>query len=115
MKTETLNLNPSRGTTTAHVARPDTDSAAAVILIQEWWGINDHIRDIAGRYASEGFLCIAPDLYRGKPAKRAGEAGRKIPQQFPPRKQNSILASWVSPATAWAGRLPSALRANFPN
>jgi carboxymethylenebutenolidase len=76
MKTETLNLNTSRGATTAHVARPDNDTVAAVILIQEWWGINDHIRDIAGRYAKEGYLCIAPDLYRGKLAKNAEEAGK---------------------------------------
>ena len=76
MKTETLNLNTSRGATTAHVARPDNDTVAAVILIQEWWGINDHIRDIAGRYAKEGYLCLAPDLYRGKLAKNAEEAGK---------------------------------------
>jgi carboxymethylenebutenolidase len=76
MKTETLNLNTSRGATTAHVACPDNDTVAAVILIQEWWGINDHIRDIAGRYAKEGYLCIAPDLYRGKLAKNAEEAGK---------------------------------------
>jgi carboxymethylenebutenolidase len=76
MKTETLNLNTSRGATTAHVARPDNDTVAAVILIQEWWGIDDHIRDIAGRYAKEGYLCIAPDLYRGKLAKNAEEAGK---------------------------------------
>ncbi|MBC8029222.1 MAG: dienelactone hydrolase family protein [Pyrinomonadaceae bacterium] len=74
MKTETLNLNTSRGATTAHVARPETDATAAVMLIQEWWGINDHIRDIAGRYAREGYLCVAPDLYRGKLAKDADEA-----------------------------------------
>jgi carboxymethylenebutenolidase len=76
MKTETLNLNTSRGATTAFVARPDTDSTAAVILIQEWWGINDHIRDIAGRYAKEGYLCLAPDLYRGKIAKNQDEASK---------------------------------------
>jgi carboxymethylenebutenolidase len=76
MKTELLNVNTSRGATTAHVARPEKDSAAAVILIQEWWGINDHIRDVAGRYANEGYLCIAPDLYRGKLAKNAEEAGQ---------------------------------------
>jgi len=76
MKTETLNINTSRGATTAYVARPETDSSAAVLLIQEWWGINDHIRDIAGRYAGEGFLCIAPDLYRGKVVKDAQEAAR---------------------------------------
>ena len=51
MKTEILNLTTSHGATTAHVARPDNETTAAVILIHEWWGINDHIRDIAGRYA----------------------------------------------------------------
>lgn len=77
MNTETLNLNTSHGTTTAHVARPDSNTAAAaVILIHEWWGINDHIRDLTGRYASEGFLCLAPDLYRGKVAKDAGDAAQ---------------------------------------
>lgn len=76
MKTETLNLNTSRGATTAHLARPDNDATAAIILIHEWWGINDHIRDIAGRYAKEGYLCIAPDLYRGKVAKDTEEASK---------------------------------------
>jgi len=76
MKTETLNLNTSRGATTAHVAHPDNETAAAVVLIQEWWGINDHIRDIAGRYAKEGYLCVAPDLYRGKLARNTEEASK---------------------------------------
>ena len=76
MKTETLNLNASRGATTAYLAGPDNDTAAAVILIQEWWGINDHIRDIAGRYAKEGYLCVAPDLYRGKLPRNTEEASK---------------------------------------
>ena len=76
MKTETLNLNTPRGATTAFVARPDTDPAAAVILIHEWWGINDHIRDIASRFANEGYLCVAPDLYHGRVAKDQQEAAK---------------------------------------
>ncbi|HKO96005.1 MAG TPA: dienelactone hydrolase family protein [Pyrinomonadaceae bacterium] len=76
MKTETLNLTTSHGATTAYVARPETDTAAAVILIHEWWGINDHIRDIAGRYANEGYLCVAPDLFRGKTAANPDEAAK---------------------------------------
>jgi len=76
MKTETLNLNTSSGATTAYVALPEINPAAAVILIQEYWGINDHIRNIAGRYANEGYLCLAPDLYRGKLAKNAQEASQ---------------------------------------
>jgi carboxymethylenebutenolidase len=74
MNVETLNFTTSRGTTTAFVARPETQANAAIILIQEWWGINDHIRDIAGRYAQEGYLCVAPDLYRGRVARDAQEA-----------------------------------------
>jgi carboxymethylenebutenolidase len=68
MNVESLNLSTSRGATSAYVARSHTEGDAAVILIHEWWGINDHIRDLAGRYAKEGYLCVAPDLYRGRVA-----------------------------------------------
>ena len=39
MKTETLNLNPARGATTAYVAQPDGEATAVVLVIHEWWGI----------------------------------------------------------------------------
>jgi carboxymethylenebutenolidase len=74
MNAESLNLSTSRGATSAYVARPHGEFTAAVLLIQEWWGINQHIRDIAGRYAGEGYLCVAPDLFRGRVAKDAAEA-----------------------------------------
>ena len=51
MNTETLNLQPSNGATTAVVAKPEKETKGAVVLIHEWWGINNHIRDIAARYA----------------------------------------------------------------
>ena len=78
MKTETLNFNTANGATTAFVAMPDeiADDAKAVILVQEWWGLNEHIKDIATRYADEGFIAIAPDLYRGKLATNPQEAGK---------------------------------------
>jgi carboxymethylenebutenolidase len=76
MNSEMLNLNTSRGATTAVVARPDIATSAAVILIQEWWGINDHIRDLASRYAREGYVCVAPDLYHGRVAKDSQEAAK---------------------------------------
>ena len=74
MNVETLNLTTSRGATTAYVARPHTEVDAGVIVIQEYWGINDHIRDLAGRYVNEGYLCVAPDLYRGRVAADTAEA-----------------------------------------
>jgi carboxymethylenebutenolidase len=74
MNVETLNLATSRGATTAYVARPHTEVDAGIVLIQEWWGINNHVRDIAGRYADQGYLCVAPDLYRGRVATDSAEA-----------------------------------------
>jgi len=78
MKTETFNLETSNGQTTAHVTLPeDADKKdAAIILIEEWWGINDHILDLTGRYAKEGYISVAPDLFRGKVAKDTDEASR---------------------------------------
>ncbi len=79
MKTETIQIETAGGATTAYVAMPDggpKEAGKAIILIHEWWGLNDHIKDIAGRYAAEGFTAIAPDLYRGVIAKDPEEAGK---------------------------------------
>ena len=78
MKTETLEFSTAKGDTTAYVAMPanKTDDTKAVLIIQEWWGLNDHIKDIAGRYAKEGFIAIAPDLYHGTVTTDKEEAGK---------------------------------------
>jgi carboxymethylenebutenolidase len=48
----------------AYVAQPAAEEfAPAAIVVQEWWGLNDHIRDVARRLAREGYFTIAPDLY----------------------------------------------------
>jgi len=62
---------------TAFVARPgDVEKAPAVIIVHEWWGLNPHIEDIAGRFAEEGFIAVAADLYEGKTTKDAQEASK---------------------------------------
>jgi len=76
MKPEILSFETANGDTTAVVARPAIEAESAVILIHEWWGITDHIRDLAGRYAKEGYLCVAPDLFRGKVTTDAEEASK---------------------------------------
>jgi carboxymethylenebutenolidase len=78
MKNEILELNTANGASTAYVVTPDESNGKAVIIIQEWWGLNEHIKDIANRYAAEGFTAIAPDLYRGKVTKDKEEAGRMM-------------------------------------
>jgi len=78
MRTETLDIQTANGPTTAYIARPDQGGDKTIILIQEWWGLNDHIKDIAGRYAAEGFTAVAPDLYRGKVAANPDEASKMM-------------------------------------
>jgi carboxymethylenebutenolidase len=64
--------------TRGYLARPDGDGPwPSVVVIQEWWGLNDNIRDIADRFAGEGFVALAPDLYYGQTAAEPDEA-RKL-------------------------------------
>jgi carboxymethylenebutenolidase len=76
MNTETLSFETPNGNVTAFVSKPAENTDKAVIVIQEYWGLNDHIRDIANRYAAEGFIAIAPDLYRGQLATNPGDASK---------------------------------------
>jgi carboxymethylenebutenolidase len=78
MRTETIKLETFSGDTTAFAAFPDDSNGKAVIVVQEWWGLNDHVRDIIGRYADEGYTAFAPDLYRGKLAKDPDEASKMM-------------------------------------
>ena len=48
--------------------------APAVVVIQEWWGLNDQIRGVAERFANAGFIALVPDLYRGQSTVEAEEA-----------------------------------------
>jgi carboxymethylenebutenolidase len=51
-------------TVRAYVATPKIgERRPAIIVVQEWWGLNDHIKDVARRYAGEGYVAIVPDLY----------------------------------------------------
>ncbi len=52
------------------------DKLPGLIVIHEWWGLNDHIKDVAGRFADEGYIVLAPDLYDGKATKDPSEAGQ---------------------------------------
>jgi carboxymethylenebutenolidase len=58
-----------------YLAEPEHPSgAAAVVVVQEWWGVNDQIRGVADRLASAGYVALVPDLYRGKSTVEAEEA-----------------------------------------
>lgn len=63
------------GGASGYLATPKSPGKhGAVIVIQEWWGMNDWIRGNADRFAKNGYVAIAVDLYRGKAASNAEEA-----------------------------------------
>ncbi|MEZ4656531.1 MAG: dienelactone hydrolase family protein [Caldilineaceae bacterium] len=67
------------GTLMGYLARPEGDEPApAVVVIQEWWGLNDHIMDVANRLAHEGYVALAPDLYHGEVATEPDEARKLV-------------------------------------
>ncbi|HLZ68933.1 MAG TPA: dienelactone hydrolase family protein [Dehalococcoidia bacterium] len=63
--------------TDGYLARPDGGGRhPGVIVVQEWWGLVPHIKDLADRLAGEGFVALAPDLYHGTAANEPDEAGK---------------------------------------
>src|ERR671921_2878862 len=65
-----------------YLATPASGSGPGVIVIQEWWGLTDHIADVTDRLAAEGFVALAPDLYGGTTTHDADQAG-KLMQELP--------------------------------
>jgi len=59
-----------------YLALPRSGRGPGVVVIQEWWGLVDHIRDVCDRFAREGFVALAPDLFRGETASDPDRAGR---------------------------------------
>jgi len=59
-----------------YLAIPGSGSGTGVMVIQEWWGLVDHITDVADRMAAAGFVALAPDFYHGTATKSPDEAGK---------------------------------------
>jgi carboxymethylenebutenolidase len=56
------------------VEPPNGANAPGIVVIQEWWGLDEQIKEVANRLANAGFRALVPDLYRGKLALEAKEA-----------------------------------------
>jgi carboxymethylenebutenolidase len=70
---------PSNGSTAVgYLAAPEGGGGPGLIVIQEWWGLVDHIRDVCDRFAAAGFVALAPDLYHGRTVAEPDEAGKAM-------------------------------------
>ena len=55
-----------------------TNPRPGIVVIQEWWGLDEHIKDIADRFGDSGFCALAPDLFGGEVTKDPGRAGEMM-------------------------------------
>jgi carboxymethylenebutenolidase len=70
---------PANGRTAdGYLAVPPSARGSGVVVIQEWWGLVDHIKDVADRFAGAGFVALAPDLYHGEKTKSPDQAGKLL-------------------------------------
>jgi len=68
---------PSNGAMTkGYLATPASGKGPGVLVIQEWWGLVQHIKNVCDRLAAEGFSALAPDMYHGQTASEPDGAGK---------------------------------------
>jgi carboxymethylenebutenolidase len=81
IRSEMAEFLSNGSTTPGFLARPEGDGPfPGVIVIQEWWGLNENIKDIARRFAREGYAAFAPDLYHGRVTREPGQAQKMMMQ-----------------------------------
>jgi carboxymethylenebutenolidase len=73
-----IEFKTSAGSAPGYLAGPDSGTGPATIVLQEWWGVDEHIRSICDRFAAEGFFALAPDLYRGETTEQPSQAEQKM-------------------------------------
>ncbi len=73
---------------------PPSGRGPALVVVQEWWGLTDHIADLVRRFASEGFVALAPDLYGGRTTHDPEEA-RRLLRKLPVERAARDLAGAV--------------------
>jgi carboxymethylenebutenolidase len=63
---ETVEFASNGSTASGYLAVPSSGAGPGVLVLQEWWGLDPNIKQVADRLASEGFVALAPDLYHGE-------------------------------------------------
>jgi carboxymethylenebutenolidase len=69
-----VEFQTSEGSRKGYLAAPAGGGGPATIVLQEWWGLDAHIRSVCDRFAGDGFFALAPDLYEGETAEQPSEA-----------------------------------------
>jgi carboxymethylenebutenolidase len=93
---ETISFPSNGSEASGYLVRPDSGSAPGVLVIQEWWGLDSGIKEMASRLAAAGFVALAPDLYHGELAQhdemdKAGQLMQSMPPDRAARDMSGAL------------------------
>jgi carboxymethylenebutenolidase len=95
-KTETISYKSGDEAVTAYLALPDSAGPhPAIVVIHEWWGLNDWMKEQAQKFAQQGYVALAVDLYRGKVATDR-DAAHELSRGMPPdRAVRDMVAAFA--------------------
>jgi carboxymethylenebutenolidase len=91
---QNITFDSNGGQAHGYLTLPESGSGPGVIVVQEWWGLTEHIAEIADRLAAAGFVALAPDLFGGTTTHDSDEAG-KLMSELPVERATQDLAGAV--------------------
>jgi carboxymethylenebutenolidase len=96
---EMVTFPSNGGVAQGYLAVPDRGPGPGVVVIEEWWGLNQQIKEVCDRYAGEGFVALAPDVY-----------GREVPMDEPDEAAQMMMALNIEQAAKDLGGAVDYLR-----
>jgi carboxymethylenebutenolidase len=93
---ETISFPSNGSTASGYLVRPTGGSGPGVLVIQEWWGLDSGIKEMASRIAAAGFVALVPDLYHGELAQhdemdKAGQLMQSMPPDRAARDMSGAI------------------------
>jgi carboxymethylenebutenolidase len=93
---ETVEFKSNGNKASGYLAKPATGSGPGVLVIQEWWGLDDSLKEMADRLAASGFVALVPDLYHGQVAGHTEmDKAAKLMQALPPDRAGRDMSGAV--------------------
>jgi carboxymethylenebutenolidase len=102
--TEMVEFASNGSTARGYLARPASGSGPGVLVVQEWWGVEDALKEMADRLAAEGFTALCPDLYHGEVAQHTEmDKAAQLMTEMPPDRAARDMSGAIDFLLADAG------------
>ena len=106
VRTESVSFAANGTTCSGFLARPDDgQQRPGLVVLQEWWGLNDHMKDVTQRFADQGYVAVAPDLFHGALATSMEEAGKLMASLDKEQAVNDIRGAMAHLRDVTTGRI----------